>query len=530
VALANARPRPDSGPDIGQAIVFHQSGRLDDAAQIYRAILAATPDQPDALNLLGLVHYQQGRNVEALQLIGAALKRAQSANILNNFALVLTALDRHEEALASLEQALAIDNNHVNALSNRAAALGRLKRHEEALAAYCRLLEVQPGHLGALNESGGLNMRLGRPEAALACYDRAIAAAPLPELYVNKGTALRALNRDDEAMASFAAALALKPDFAEAHLKASLVRLRHGDFARGWKDYEWRWRQGDLAARRRNFSAPLWLGEAPIAGKTILLHAEQGFGDTLQFVRYAPFVARTGARVVLECQPELKALLSGAEGVAEIVARGDTLPSFDTHCPLLSLPFAFGTRLDIIPNTVPYLKPPEQRLRQWAKRLADLSEPLVGLVWAGSAAHVNDHNRSMALSALTPILAQADFQFVSLQKDVAAADRALLSQFSNVIDMGRELLDFADTAGVVAQLDLLVTVDTSVAHLAGALGKPVALLLPFSPDFRWLLDRADSPWYPTMRIFRQCAVGDWVEPIERLRGELEKMARQRSPR
>ena len=529
MAPAIARPRPESADDIGHAIALHQKGDLDEAAQIYRAILAAAPDQPDALNLLGLICYQQGRNVEALQLIGAALNRAQSANILNNFALVLAALDRHEEALAQFERALAIDNCHANALGNRAATLARLKRDEEALAAYRRLLEVQPGHLNALNEAGGLNVRLGRAEAALACYDRAIAAAPQPELYVNKGTALRALNRDDEALASFAAALALKPDFAEAHWNASLIRLRHGDFARGWRDYELRLCKADWQARRRNFSAPLWLGDVPIAGKTILLHAEQGFGDTLQFVRYAPLVARQGARVILECQPELKALLSGGDGIAEIVARGDALPAFDFHCPLLSLPLAFGTCLDTIPNAVPYLTAPEQRLRQWGGRLAGLRQPRVGFAWAGNAAHVNDHNRSIALRTLAPVLALAGFQFVSLQKDAGAADRALLSQFPNVMDVAPEFHDFADTASVVAQLDLVVAVDTSIVHLAGAMGKPVALLLPFSPDFRWLLVRADSPWYPTMRIFRQRAIGDWAEALEGLRGELEEMTRQGSP-
>jgi tetratricopeptide (TPR) repeat protein len=527
--MAQASAQQQSHTDIDQAVALHQRGHLDEAARIYSAILDSTPDQPDALNLLGLLRHQQGRNVEALRLIGGALERAaQSADIVNNYALVLAALGRHEEALAQLGQALAINATHINALANRAGTLTRLKRYEEALATYQRLLDVQPDHLGALNESGGLNMRLGRPQAALACYDRALAVNALPELHVNKGTALRALRRDEEALASFAAAIASKPDFAEAHWDASLLRLRHGDFARGWKDYEWRWRKADWAARRRNFSAPVWLGDAPIAGKTILLHAEQGFGDAIQFVRYAPFVAKSGASVILECQPELMPLLRDVEGVAEIVARGDALPAFDFHCPLLSLPLAFGTRLDTIPNAVPYLNAPEPRLREWAVRLADLPKPRVGLVWAGNPAHLSDCHRSVALRALTPILALAGIHVVSLQKDATAADKSLLAQFPNAVDVGHELRDFADTAAVIVQLDLVIAVDTSVAHLAGAMGKAVALLLPFSPDFRWLLDRADTPWYPTMRLFSQSALGDWDGVVERLCGELAEVGQRRT--
>lgn len=505
---------------------LHRQGQFDQAACLYAEILAAAPDDPDALNLLGLVRHQQGRNVEALHLIGAALQRAApSADIVNNFALALSALGRHEEALAQFERALAIDSTHVNALDNRASILARTKRDEEALATYQRLLDIQPDHLGALNESGGLYVRLGRPEAALACYDRAIAAAPLPELYVNKGTALRALKRDEEALASFAAAAVLKPDFAEAHWNASLVRLRQGDFARGWQDYEWRWRKADWAGRQRHFSAPLWLGEQPIAGKTILLHAEQGLGDTIQFVRYAPLVASRGATVVLECAPQLKSLLCGVEGVARTISRDEAPPRLDFHCPLMSLSRAFKTELATVPANVPYIRAPAERIARWRGKLPSNGRWRVGLCWAGSRAHLGDRNRSIALPTLRSILELPGIQFVSLQKDAAAGDAALLAQYPDISDVGNELDDFADTAAVIADLDLVVTVDTSVAHLAGALAKPVKLLLPFSPDFRWLLDRADSPWYPTMRLFRQSAIGEWNSAIAPLRDELADLAR-----
>jgi Tfp pilus assembly protein PilF len=509
------------GNVIKQALALHQQGRLDEADRVYGAILAEEPDRLDALHLLGLLRHQQARNVEALRLIGAVLQAIpRSVDVLNSHGLVLGALGRHDEALARFDEALALQSNHMNALNNRANTLAQLKRYEEAFAAYECLLAEKPDHLGALNECGGLNTRLGRAEAALACYDRALAITPLAELHVNKGTALRAMNRDREALASFAAAAALKPECAEAHWNASLVRLRHGDFETGWRDYEWRWRKADWVDRRRSFPVPLWLGEEPIEGKSILLHAEQGFGDTIQFLRYVPLVARRGASVILECQPELQQLLRNVEGAMRVVCRGDPLPNFDLHCPLLSLPLAFATRFETVPNAIPYIEAPRLALQKWVPRLEAIARPRVGVVWAGSSVHPNDHNRSVALRKLVPLLSLDLVRFVSLQKSVAVDDMTVLPQSPNVLHVGDELDDFADTAAVVAMLDLVIAVDTSVAHLAGAMGKAVALLLPFSPDWRWLLDRTDSPWYPTIRLFRQTAIGDWDAPLERLREEL----------
>ena len=524
MAQSGAQRQPRRAGEIDRAVALHRAGHFDEAAGIYRSILAATPDQPDALNLLGLLRHQQHRNIEALHLIGAALERAaKSTDIVNNLALVLAALGRHEEALAHFERALAIDGGHVNALNGRAGMLAQLQRHEEALAAYQRLLAVQPGHLSALNESGGLNMRLGRPEAALACYDQALAIAPAVELHVNKGTALRAMNRDGEALASFAAAVALRPDSAEAHWHASLVRLRHGDFAAGWRDYEWRWHKADWAGRRRNFSAPLWLGKQPVEGRTILLHAEQGLGDTIQFVRYAPLLAALGAKVLLAVQPQLKMLMRSIPGVSAVFGDGEVLSHFDLHCPLLSLPLAFATELATVPAKIPYLGPYRDRINAWRPRLPERGRLRIGLCWAGNPGHLNDRNRSLQLERLTQLLSISGLDFVSLQKDVVEADAAIL-RAHGVVELGRELTDFADTAAVLAMLDLIITVDTSVAHLAGAMGKAVALLLPFSPDFRWLLDRTDSPWYPSMRLFRQAAIGDWSAPFAQLRQELEELA------
>jgi Tetratricopeptide repeat/Glycosyltransferase family 9 (heptosyltransferase) len=414
----------------------------------------------------------------------------------------------------------------VGALYSRGYELMRLKRYEEALAAFEAIVAIKPNHLGALNGIGGVLTRLGRPESALTRYDRALAAAPRTvELHVNKGTALVALNRFEDAMQCFLAAIAIEPGRAEAHYNASLVMLRLGDFASGWREFEWRWRKADWADKRRDFAAALWLGGEPIEGKTILLHAEQGLGDTIQFVRYVPLVAARGATVILECQPELKNLLRIVEGTAGVFARGEALPPFDSHCPLMSLPLACTTELETVPTTIPYLRPRQDWAAKWQNRLPANGRLRVGLCWAGSPVHLNDRNRSIPLERLVPALGVSGLDFVSLQKDVSETQANILRNHC-VTQLGQEFTDFADTAALLSMLDLVITVDTSIAHLAGAMGKAVALLVPFSPDFRWMLDRTDSPWYPTMRLFRQTAIGDWDGPLERLRQELSVVARR----
>ncbi len=459
---------------------------------------------------------------------GCSKANPNSVNALNNYGIVLTALKRHEEALARFEKALSIRSDHINARSNRADALARLKRQDEALAAYDEILVREPNHLHALNEAAAIEAKFGRPEAALVRYERALAVAPRTlELHVNKGTALRALNRFDEALKSFSAAAAIDPKRAEPHYNASLVRLCLGEFKTGWKDYEWRWRKADWADSLRHLFAPLWLGKEPLAGKTVLLHAEQGFGDTLQFVRYVPLVARRGANVVLEVQPPLKKFLRCVDGAEQVIARGDALPDFDMHCPLLSLPLAFETEIATIPADISYLRPAQELVTKWKARTPNGGRLRVGICWAGSAMHLNDRSRSIPIERFARMLSVSGVDFVNLQKEVTAAQAAILNEHG-VTQLGQEFVDFADTAAVVSMLDLVITVDTSVAHLAGAMGKAVGMMVPFSPDWRWMLDRTDSPWYPTMRLFRQTGIGDWTGPVEQVRRELADLARLRA--
>jgi Tfp pilus assembly protein PilF len=432
--------------------------------------------------------------------------------------LALYAKRRFDEALAAYDDGLRLAPGDVALRNGRGVALLELCRPAEARDEFVRALAADPGCLDALGNLGNALFKLNRPEEALAAYDRALKIVPdNAQLLTNRAIALRRLDRPREALSSAVRAIAAQPSFAPARFVDASVRLYLGDFASGWRGYEWR-RGGAFTPQRRKVAAPLWLGEQSLAGKTILLHAEQGFGDTIQFVRYAPLIAAHGARVLLEVQPPLVRLVSKMPGIETVLGRGAQLPPFDFHCPLPSLPLAFGSVLETIPASVPYLAPPD-RVGYWHGRLPR-RRPLIGLAWAGERAHDNDINRSMRLEALAPLLDLADVQFVSLQHDVRETDAPLLAQRADVVSIGGQFTDFADTAAAIAALDLVIAVDTAVAHLTGALGKPLFLLLPFAADFRWLRERADSPWYPTARLFRQPRFGDWAGAVEAVREEL----------
>jgi tetratricopeptide (TPR) repeat protein len=549
------RQAPADRPDIQQAIDLHRSGHLYEAAQAYSEILACEPGHFDALHLLGLVRHQQGDPIEGLRWVAAALKvNATSADALSNYGLILDILKRHQEALECFEKALLLQCDHVNTLNNRGLSLLALGRNAEALASwdralatdpdhvdasrnrgnalrsckqfaaalasYERVLALQPDNLDVLNNCGSTLADLGRFEEAIACFDRALAISPhQPELLINKGNVLVDLHRFEEALSCYGAAIG-GSRHAEAKWRESLVRLRLGQFDRGWRDYEWRWQQASWASQRRNFAAPQWSGNEPLAGKTIMLHAEQGFGDTLQFVRYAKHVAELGPTVLLEVQPPLIPLLSGLAGVTSILPRGETLPAFDFHCPLMSLPLALRTTADTIPADIPYLRAPGDRIAIWRERLGVKRRLRVGICWAGNPAHQKDSARSIALSRLRPLVSAAGIEFVSLQRDLAPPDAAVLRSHRDIVHVGSDLRDFADTAAVISLLDLVVSVDTSIAHLAGALGRPVWVLLPFSSDFRWLVGREDSPWYPTARLFRQPRSDDWESVLASVQADL----------
>jgi tetratricopeptide (TPR) repeat protein len=531
-----------------KGFALHQEEKIAQAQELYQQVLVLQPRNFDAQHLLGVIAHQTGNPSRAAELIGKAIEiNPRDAVAHNNHAAALENLKQYEAAVKSYDQAIALKADYAEAYTNRGNALRALKRYELAIESHDSAIRYRPDFAGAYYNRGIVLGDLGRLEAAIESYDKAIALkadyaeaynnrgtalrnlaqphaaldsydkaiafrANYAEAYSNRGNALKDLNRHRAALESYEKAIALKPNDAGAHLSHSLCLLLTGDFQSGWRKYEWRWGEKDLKETRRSFAQPLWLGKEPLKGKTILLHSEQGLGDTIQFCRYAKLVNDLGARVVLEVQPPLVSLLTSLEGVAELVARGSALPAFDYHCPLLSLPLAFRTNLDNIPATSSYLDASPTKVTQWTTRLGEKTKPRVGLVWSGSTGHKNDRNRSIPLGELLNHLPN-DFQYISIQKELRDADKGTLEKRPDVLHFGEELKDFTDTAALCGLVDVVLSVDTSVAHLAGALGKSVWILLPFNPDWRWLLDRNDSPWYPSVRLFRQSQYDDWGSVI-----------------
>ena len=543
-----------------EAVALHQQGRLREAEKLYARVLKAAPDHFDAMHLNGLAKAQAGQMGEAYRLMSGALKiNPQAPDAWMNLANVLHALKRDAEALDCLDKALALRPGDLNALENRGNALLALQRAQDALACFNDVLardprhggarigrgsalaslgrandaladfdaalSVMPGHPGALYNRGNALFDLGRYAEAIAAFDRALAVAPnFAQAWNNRGRALQTLNRHSEAIASFGKAVEQQKDYADAHANRALSLLTLGDLKRGFAEYEWRWQRTGMRDTRRGYGKPLWLGEYPLARKTILLTAEQGLGDTIQFARYVTLLAKTGARVVLEVPPELKPLLESLDGVVSCHARGETLPAYDVHCPLGSLPLALKTEPGSIPAEIPYLRADDARIEKWRPRIDALPGKRVAFAWAGNASHANDRNRSIELAMLEPLFAFEGLSFLSIQRDLRSGDAEVLSRHANVAALGDELEDMADTAALLALADLTISVDTSVVHLAGALGRPVWVMLPFAPDWRWTLEGERSPWYPQARLFRQPAPGDWPSVTAALRAELARLA------
>jgi len=520
--------RPDFAVALyNRGVTLQGLDRCEEALASYDRALAAQPDHVEALNNRGVMLQRLKRDEEALASYRRALAlRPDFVEALNNLGNTLRQLKRYDEALASYDRVLAMRPGRTDALNNRGNTLQAMKRYEEALASYDRALTQRPDYAEALNNRGAALKELRRYDEALASHDRALALRPdYADAHINRGVTLRNLARFDEALASYGRALALRSDDALAHWNKSLLHLLAGDFTSGWREFEWRWKSERPELINRDFAQPLWLGGEPIDGRTVLLHCEQGFGDVIQFCRYVPLVAERGARVLFEVPEALQGLMASFAVVAEIVPAGGKLPHFDLHCPLLSLPLAFDTGLHSIPAHTPYLSAPPAEVRRWDAELGVKDRLRIGLVWSGRATHQNDAERSIRLRSLLRLLG-VNAQFVSLQKDVRPDDKAVLQERSDLRNFGDRLETFSDTAALIANLDLVVSVDTSVAHLAGALGKPVWIMLPFVPDWRWLLDRQDSPWYPTARLFRQHGLGDWTDVLSRIVAELERLVRE----
>jgi tetratricopeptide (TPR) repeat protein len=525
-----AKPAIDPAQAFRRALAASSAGRLTEAEQLCQQILDRQHDFFDAIFLLAGVQLKLGKNELALANYDRGLRlRPNHVNSLCNRGNALGALKRHGEALASYEKALRLRPDD-DVLFNRGNALHQLNRLDEALASYDRALALRPDFTKALTNRGNVWYELKRFDEALSSYDRALAVAPdNPEAHFNRGTVLRELGRLDEALASYQRALGLRPNFTEVRWNLAALQLVKGDFSAGWRSYEWRWKDESKFGAKRNFKKPLWLGAEPIDGKTVLLHSEQGLGDTIQFCRYACLVAAQGARVILEVESPLRELMQSLPGVAQVITMGEPMPDFDFQCPILSLPLAFGTILDTIPSQTPYLSASQDKIQAWRDRMSEHDKLRIGLVWAGNPmtgmpnANRIDRERSIAFDRLAPLFEVTTCEFYSLQKGGDAVAQLRDSPLRpHVIDWSEELHDFSDTAALIENLDLVISVDTSVAHLAGALGKPFWLLNRYSTCWRWLLDRDDSPWYPTARLFRQDDSRDWNSVVARVRDALHR--------
>jgi tetratricopeptide (TPR) repeat protein len=530
------------------AIQHHQAGRLQAAEQIYRQILAVEPKQADAWHLLGVVANQVGKHAIAVEYIQRAIESNQAvADFHNNLGTAYSALGRLPDAIACYRRALQLKPDHADAHYNLGHAAKQQGNLDEAAASYRRALELKPANAVAQNNLGIVLDEQSKPDEAVACYRRALELKPdyaeahsnlgnalnergnpdeaaaccrralelkpdSVEAYNNLGNALKDQGELEKAAACWRRALELKPDHAAVHYNQSLVLLMKGDFAHGWPEYQWRWRTKPW----HRFSQPLWDGR-PLEGRTILLYAEHGLGDALQFVRYAALVKQRGGTVVVECPRSLVSLLTSCAGVDRLLERGVELPPFDVQAPLSSLPGVFHTTLGDIPANVPYLFADPTLIERWRAELGPFAGLKVGIFWQGTT---RNPARSIPLACFESLAGVPGVQFFSLQKGAGVEQLRDVAGRWPIVDLGGRLDDFMDTAAVMSNLDLVITCDTAVAHLAGALGVVVWTALPSVPDWRWLLDRGDSPWYPTMRLFRQERRGDWQGVFQRIQAAL----------
>ena len=517
---------PEAHNNLGT--VLARQGKLDEAMASYQQALRLKPDDPEAHNNLGLALAKQDKLDEAVASYQQALRlKPNYPEAHSNLGNALQEQGRLDEAVASCQQALRLKPDYAEAHHNLGIVLAKQDKLDEAVASFQQTLRLKPDYPDAHYNLGIVLEKQDKLDEAMASYQQALRLKPdYPEAHNNLGIVLGKQGRLDEAVACYQQAVRLKPDYPEAHWNRSLAWLLMGRFEQGWPGYEWRWKCKEFGSLPP-FQPPLWDGSS-LDGRTILVHAEQGLGDTLQFIRYVPSLHQRGGRVILMCQPPLVRLLTRSPGIERLLAHGDPVPEFDVHTPLLSLPRLLGTTLESVPADVPYLEAEPQLVEAWRHRLGSYPGFKVGIVWQGNPKFRLDRLRSIPLAQFAPLARVPGVHLFSLQKGPGAEQLAAVTDRFPVTDLGSGLDDFVDTAAVLKNLDLVISVDTAIAHLAGALGIPVWVALPFAPDWRWLMGREDSPWYPTMRLFRQDKAGDWASVFAEIRVAAEKMAAEKS--
>jgi tetratricopeptide (TPR) repeat protein len=512
---------------LDKGLEHHQAGRLDEAERLYRDALRVNPVHPDGLHLLGLVQHQQGQHEAAIDNICRAVGlKPGSAVFWANLSAVYRALKRQAEAVDAAEHAIRLHADYAEAHNNLGVALLALGRLDEAVASLQQALHLRPDYARAHNNLGAALREQGKLDDAVRSFQKAVDIFPdYAEAHSNLGVALREQGKLDEAACSLLKALEINPDDADAHKNLGFLLLRLGDFEEGWAHYEWRWQTRGF--KRRSFTTPPWDGQ-PLDGKSVLLYAEQGLGDTIQFIRYAPLVRQHGCRVIVECQKPLRKLLSSCHDIDQLMTQEEELPAFDFHVPFLSLPRLLGTRATNIPGDVPYLFAREDLVRYWRDRLSDTNAFKVGICWQGSPTYDGDRRRSVALTHFSALAEVPGVQLISLQKGVGTEQLTGVHFSVQTLtpDFDETNGAFMDTAAVMRNLDLVVASDTALVHLAGALAVPIWVALAKVSDWRWLLDREDTPWYPTMRLFRQSERDNWQQVFECMAGELKKLISQ----
>jgi len=524
-AAASWRRALEIRPDFAEAlnrlgVVLGNLGQWDEARDYFSHAVTVKPDFAEAYNNLGVASHEKGDFAQAVLCAERAVQlRPDYAAAFVTLGNACRAQNKNAQARIGYEKALAIDPGSAGARNNLGLILLEAEGDSDAAAeCFRKVLDLQPDHVAARTHLGITFCRKGDFAQGISCFEQALGLQPdYREALNNLGNAYRAVGKNEVAITAYRQAVALRPQEPEGHHNLAMGLLAAENFEEGWREYEYRWQTRQLAPARRDFTQPQWRGEAA-AGKTLLIHAEQGFGDTIQFCRYAPLAAAQGLRVILEVQPELVRLLHSLPGITQIVARGDALPAFDLHCPMLSLPLAFDAQPETIPADIPYLVAPKNEISipQGTEKFR------VGLCWAGNPRLFSidlaaaNRRRSIAPQMLKPLLEDPDTGFYSLQKDgsEAAADLGL-------VDIMPDCSDFADTAALIATLDLVISVDSAVAHLAAALGKPVWLLNRYDSCWRWPHKRESSRWYPQMRIFHQPNPGDWASVIQQVKETLD---------
>src|SRR5262245_1091547 len=522
-AITHYRQALKLGLDIAEVrhnlgLALKAQGKLKDAEINYRRAIERNPDLASIHNNLGIVLSAQGHVDEAISCYRRALE-IDPDYVEARYNLGLIFLDRGmlDEAVDCYRRALEIKPDYAEALSAMGNAYGALDKAQEAIDYCTKAVKANPGLCDAHNNLGTALQVQGQLDEAIRSFQRALEIEPVrADVHSNLGAAFHRQLRLDQASASYRRALELQPNYAEARWSKSLLQLLQGDYEHGWPEYEWRWHCKPMRPRR--FDQPLWDGR-PVNGTTILIYHEQGLGDTIQFVRYAACVKNLGARVIIESQKALLRLLERCPGIDQLVASGDELAHFDCQVPMVSLPWLFKTSMDTIPRSIPYLHPDPALVEEWRRRLTNVPGFRIGINWQGRGGHGAHRERDIPLDCFTALAEIPSVKLISLQKGTMR-ELTEVEGHLPIVNLGRideEHGPFMDTAAIMMNLDLVITSDTSVPHLAGALGVPVWLALPFVPNWRWLLERSDSPWYPTMRLFRQKQPGNWKGVFEEIK-------------